>query len=84
MNRVKGKKPPVDYNLGSCRLSEVKKMIASLEAGPLDDPPLTFTFLINSLFKDVPKNMEKNLQREYERGFREGYNAALEQTTKLP
>jgi len=83
MKRAKGKKP-VDYDLGGVHLSEVKKMIASLEAGPLDDPYLTFTFLINSLFKEVPKNMERNLRKEYDRGFREGYAAALEETVKLP
>ena len=84
MKKVKGKKKPVDYNLGSVKLSEVKKMIASLEAGPLEDPDLTFSFLVNSLFKEVPKNMERNLKNEYDRGFREGYAAASNELVKLP
>lgn len=82
MERVKGKKKPI--SLGSVKLSQFKKIINHLENGPLDDPSLSFEFIINAFFPEVPKNMQKNLENEYNRGFREGYAAATQDTVKLP
>ncbi len=86
MQRVKGKKRPI--SLGSIPLSKFKRIVDSLENGPIADPMISFEFICRSFFPEVPKNMANNLAAQYDLGFRDGYaegrKAALEDTKKLP
>lgn len=71
-----------EISLGSAKIDSIMIALEKLKELQLDE--VTFEFIINSFFQDVPINMINNLQKEYDRGYKEGYYDAKELFYKLP
>lgn len=71
-----------EISLGSAKIDSIMIALEKLKKLQLDE--VTFEFIINSFFQDVPINMINNLQKEYDRGYKEGYYDAKELFVKLP
>lgn len=71
-----------EISLGSAKIDSIIIALEKLKELQLDE--VTFEFIINSFFQDVPINMINNLQKEYDRGYKEGYYDAKELFYKLP
>lgn len=71
-----------EISLGSAKIDSIITALEKLKELQLDE--VTFEFIINSFFQEVPINMINNLQKEYDRGYKEGYYDAKELFYKLP
>lgn len=71
-----------EISLGSAKIDSIMIALEKLKELQLDE--VTFEFIINSFFQEVPINMINNLQKEYDRGYKEGYYDAKELFYKLP
>jgi len=71
-----------EISLGSVAIEDVIGVLQKMSE--FDVKEVSFEFIINSFFPQVPINMLNNLQKEYDRGYKEGYYAAKELFYKLP
>ncbi len=71
-----------EISLGSANIDSIITALEKMKQMQFDE--VTFEFIINSFFQQVPINMINTLQKEYDRGYKEGYYDAKELFYKLP